>query len=102
MEEKTYVVYSEEYYFDLKVMQTVLKKRVYNVSPSSEVATEVKEMMQESLQATVDAGEMNADLEMLTTFSINVVSLEGTLTKEEAEAQVIDDDYTWGKTGKTM
>ena len=102
MEDKTDVVYSEEYYFDLKVMQTVLKKRVYNVSPNPEAATEVKEMMAESLQATVDAGEMNADLEMLTTFSINVISLEGNLTKEEAEAQVIDDDYTWGKVGKKM
>lgn len=102
MEDKTYVVYSEEYYFDLKVMRTVLKKKVYNVSPNPEIAAEVKEMMASSLQATVDSGEMNADYEMLTTFSINVVSLEGILTKEEAEAQVINDDYTWCKVGKKM
>ena len=48
--EKTYVVYSEEYYFSINILSTVLRKKVYNVSYNQESAEEVKTMMEEVLK----------------------------------------------------
>ena len=57
--------------------------------------------MSETLQKEVDDGELNANYEILTTFSIKTIPLEGHLTIDEAKAKVINDDYTWGKVGSS-
>ena len=38
---------------------------------------------------------------MLTTYQIDTICLEGKLSIEEAKKSVMDDDYTWGKVGKS-
>ena len=95
--ENTYVVYSDEYYFSLNSFSTVLKKRVYHVSYNMDSAEEVKSMMEEVLQKTVDAASFNSNREMLTAYDIKVVTLEGKHSIEEAKELVVDDDYTWGR-----
>ena len=97
----TYVVYAEEYYFSLKTFSTVLKKNVYNVSYNQEAAEEVKAMLEEAFQKRVDAGEVNANNEILTTYTIEVKCLDEKLSLTEASKRVIDDDYTWGKVGSS-
>ncbi len=97
---KTYVVYSEEYFLSMNTLSTVLRKKVYNVAYDSETAEEIKKMMEEVLQRTVNEAKINANNEMLTAYDIKVICLEGELTIDEAKASVIDDDYTWGKVEK--
>ena len=99
--EKTYVVYSEEYYFSMNVLSTVLRKKVYNVSYNQESAEEVKTMMEEVLKKSVEAAEVNANNEMLTAYKIEIVCLDKRLSIEEAKSAVIDDDYTWGRIRKS-
>jgi saccharopine dehydrogenase-like NADP-dependent oxidoreductase len=99
--DNTYVVYCEEYYFSMNTFSTILKKRVYNVSYNQESAEEVKSMMEEIMQKNVDLSEINANNEMLTTYDIKIVCLEGKYSLDEAKAIVINNDYTWGKTGKS-
>jgi len=96
----TYVVYCEEYYFNLNTFSTILRKKVYNVSYNQESAEEVKSMMEEVLQKSMDSGEINANNGILTTYSIKVICLDGVYSIDEAKQMVIDDDYTWGKVGK--
>jgi hypothetical protein len=98
--DKTYVVYSEEYYFSAIKFGTILRKRVYSVSYDEEEAQEVNEIMNAALQQTVDEGGLNANNEILTAFSIKTIPLDGRLSIEDAKCKVIDDDYTWGKVGK--
>ena len=95
--ENTYVVYSEEYYFSMNTFSTALRKNVYSVSYNEESAEEVKNMMEETLQKSVENGEINANNEMLTTFDVKVISLEGKLSLEDAKKMAVNGDYTWGR-----
>ena len=97
----TYVVYSEEYYLSISSLRTILRKKIYTVSYSKEEADEVKDMMEEVLKKSVKEAELNDNNEMLTTYKIETICLDGKLTKEEAEEAIIDDDYTWGKVGNS-
>ena len=97
--DKTYVVYCEEYYFSMNTMSTVLRKKVYNVSYNMDEAEEVKSMMEEVLNKSVEAAEVNANNEMITTYNIKIIDLGGKLSVEDASKAVINDDYTWGKVG---
>lgn len=97
--ENTYVVYCEEYYFSLNTFSTILKKKVYNVSENLEVAEEIKNTMDTILQKSVDSKEIDANNEIITTYEIKVICLEGNYSIEEARNLVINDDYTWGKVG---
>ena len=99
--ENTYVVYAEEYYFSLMALSTILKKRIYNISYDKESAEEVKDMMEEVLKKLCESSEINANKEILTTYSIKTICLEGKLSFKEARETVINDDYTWGKVGKS-
>lgn len=99
--ENTYVVYCEEYYFSMNTFSTILKKNVYNVSYNQENADNIKSMMGEVLQKTIDNGEINANNEMLTSYDIKTICLDGKYSLEEAKKIVINDDYTWGKSGKS-
>ena len=99
--ENTYVVYSEEYYFSMNTLSTVLRKNVYNVSYNQESAEEVKIMLEEALKKSVEASEINSNNEMLTAYKIETVCLDGKLSIEEAKSAVIDDDYNWGKVGRS-
>ena len=95
--ENTYVVYSEEYYFSMNTFSSVLKKNVYNVTYNEDSASEVKNMIEDTLQKTVEAGDINANNEMLTTFEVKVIPLEGKYSIEDAKKMVVNGDYTWGR-----
>jgi hypothetical protein len=58
-------------------------------------------MMGEVLQKTIDNGEINANNEMLTSYDIKIICLDGKYSLEEAKKIVINDDYTWRKSGKS-
>ena len=94
--ENTFVVYSEEYYFDKKKLSASLKKKVYNVSSSKEDSEKIKEKMIESLHKQLDV--TNDNDEMLTTFDVKVIKLEGKHTKETAQTANINGDYIPEKT----
>ncbi len=98
--DNTYVVYSEEYYFSGVKFRTIMRKKVYTVTYDETEAQEVCDLMNSTLQQQLDAGEVNDNYEILTTFSVKTIPLEGHLSIDEAKSMVVDDDYTWGKVGK--
>ena len=95
--ENTYVVYSEEYYFSVKELRTILKKRVYTVTQNEEDANEIRDMMEEVLKN--DLYHPNNNNEMLTAYDMKIITLEGVLSSDDAKSMVINDDFTWGKVG---
>ena len=95
----TYVVYTEEYYFSLNTFSSLLRKKVYNISYNKESAEEIKELMEESLQELLNSSDINSNNEILTTYKIEIICLDGILSFDDARAAVINDDYTWGKVG---
>ena len=97
--DKTYVVYCMEYYFNCNFLSTNLKKRVYNVMYNVESAEEIMQMIKEGLQKIVDSGELNANNEILTSYDVKVITLDGKFSIDEAREKVINDDCTWGKVG---
>ena len=98
--EKTYVVYSEEYYFSVKALSTALRKNVYNVSPNKEDAEEVKYILESVLENMRNNAKVNANDELLTAYHVDLITLEGKYSINEAKDMVIDDDYTWGHVSK--
>ena len=84
----------------MNALSTIMRKNVYNVSYNQESAEEVKSMMEEILQNVVDSSKVNNNNEMLLSYGIKVVCLDGKYSIDEAKSMVIDDDYTWGKVGK--
>ena len=98
----TYVVYSEEYYFSMNTFSTGMRKRIYNIAYDEESAKDVERLVKDALQKTVDSGELNANNEMLTTFHVEIIQLDKKCSLEEAKKEVLNDDFTWGKTGKNI
>ena len=96
--DKTYVLYSEEYYFSMNSFSTIMRKNVYNVTYNGEAAEELREVIEESLSKAVEAGELNDKNEILSAYEVKTVALDGKLSIDEAKQMVINDDYSWGKT----
>jgi len=97
--EETYVVYCEEYYFNCNYLKTILKKKVYNVSYEEKSAEEVLSLIEEVNERIKEKHELNANNEILVSYSCKIIKLEGHKSIEEATNAVINDDYTWGKVG---
>jgi len=100
MEERmTYAVVSEEYYFNYNSFQTIKKYKVLTVTNDSEKADEILEMYDMVLSQTRDAQEIDANKNMLTSYSINAVPFEGNLTIEEVRELIRqNENYEWGQT----
>lgn len=100
-DKKTYAIVSEEYYFNLKLFQTIKKYKVLTVTKEEENANDILEMYDMVLSKTRDAQEIDADGNMLTSYSINNVSFEEDLTIEEVKERIKEnEDFSWGKKSK--
>ena len=99
MEEKiTYAVVSEEYCFNFQNFQTIKRYNVLTVTTNEEKANEIMQMYDMVLSQTRDAQEIDANGNMLTSYSINSLKFDGTLTIDEVKERIkYNQDFTWGQ-----
>lgn len=100
-DKKTYAIVLEEYYFNLKLFQTIKKYKALTVTKEEENANVILEMYDMVLSKTRDAQEIDADGNVLTSYCINSIAFEEDLTIEEVKERIKEnEDFTWGKKSK--
>lgn len=99
MEEKiTYTVVSEEYCFNFQSFQTIKKYNVLTVTTNEEKANEIMQMYDMVLSQTRDSQQVDANGNMLISYSINSLEFDGVLTYDEVKERIKDiQDFTWGQ-----